>query len=391
MGATVFAIGVGDEVDAAELTGMVGGKGERYLKANTYEELNTEIFFKDIQYKLCKEQCKGKQMDIAFVLDGSSSLHEEKNFKKELSFVTDVVERIRMSNDETRVSIVKFSNNARLEVPFNMYHDVKALKNKVQTIRWEGGDTYMNKAFDMVVDKVYKAGNGARAGVEKLVVVITDGVSTKPTKTDAAIKRLHGIGANVFAIGVGPEVNMKELAKISTNSQYYTVDNINALDSVQSILNDQLCPNNTERCYQQPLEVCFLLDSSTSLNSSEMFYKELGFVAGLGQRFDIGNDNTRFSVISFSNNAELNVRLTDSVSKKALQQKVLKIDYMTGDTYTDKAMNLMLSEGFEGARPNIPKIGMYGTNFHYIQTIMYSVFDTQRDFPCGTVPVVDLL
>ncbi|KAK3083654.1 hypothetical protein FSP39_000836 [Pinctada imbricata] len=115
-------------------------------------------------------------------------------------------------------------------------------------------------------------------------------------------------------------------------------------------------------CYQQPLEVCFMLDSSTSLNSAAMFYKELGFVAGLSQRFDIGEQNTRFSVISFSDDSVLNVKLTDSVSKKALQQKVLNIDYMTGDTYTDKAVNLMLSEGFEGARPNIPRIGVVITD-----------------------------
>ncbi|KAK3084582.1 hypothetical protein FSP39_015804 [Pinctada imbricata] len=246
MGAAVFAIGVSDNVDKDELTGMVGGKGERYLKADTYEELNTEIFFKDIKYKLCREQCKGKKMDIAFVLDQSSSLHEEKNFKKELSFVTDVVERISMSNDETRVAVVKFSTNAILEVPLNMYHDAQKLKKKVLTISWEGGETYLRKAIDMVVDRVFKAANGARSDAEKLVVVITDGVSKERVRTKEAIKRLHGMGTNVFAIGVGPDVDMKELEKISTNSQYYKVDNINALDSVQSILNDQVCPNNTE-------------------------------------------------------------------------------------------------------------------------------------------------
>uniref|UniRef100_A0A194AM52 VWFA domain-containing protein n=1 Tax=Pinctada fucata TaxID=50426 RepID=A0A194AM52_PINFU len=121
-----------------------------------------------------------------------------------------------------------------------------------------------------------------------------------------------------------------------------------------------------------------MLDSSTSLNSASMFYKELGFVAGLSQRFDIGEQNTRFSVISFSDDAVLDVKLTDSVSKIALQHKLLKIDYMMGDTYTDKAVNLMLSEGFEGARPNIPKIGVVitdgeATDEHTLKEVLQKV------------------
>ena len=140
-------------------------------------------------------------MDIAFVLDGSSSLHEEANFEKELSFVTDVVSTVRMSNDETRVAIVKFSTDATLEVPFNMYHSTSELKEKVESIYWEGGNTHLDKALNMLITDVFTSQGGARPNVEKMVVVVTDGVSTNPRNTASALQKVHKQGLNMFAIG----------------------------------------------------------------------------------------------------------------------------------------------------------------------------------------------
>ena len=57
------------------------------------------------------------------------------------------------------------------------------------------------------------------AGVPRVAIVLTDGRSNYPEKTLAAAKRFHNAEIVAFAVGVGPKIDLKELANIASTPE----------------------------------------------------------------------------------------------------------------------------------------------------------------------------
>lgn len=56
----------------------------------------------------------GKSVDLLFVLDGSGSIGQ-KTFEKQKSFVNLIVNRLDIGDNATRVAIIQYSDEARVE------------------------------------------------------------------------------------------------------------------------------------------------------------------------------------------------------------------------------------------------------------------------------------
>ena len=99
-------------------------------------------------------------------------------------------------------------------------------------------------------------------------------------------------------------------------------------------------------CEQEPADIFFLLDKSSSLQTEVIFQKELAFVVNVIDSLDIGlgSRQSRVGVVSFSTNAQLEWGLTQFSGKSELEKTLLYIEYSRGDTYTHKAFDIMLDE-----------------------------------------------
>jgi len=82
-----------------------------------------------------------------------------------------------------------------------------------------GGTTNTQAALKYVQDNMFTAANGARSGVSKVCIVISDGYSDVSEGSSAsanAAASLKASGVKILTIGVGDAPNMAELNNVST-------------------------------------------------------------------------------------------------------------------------------------------------------------------------------
>lgn len=121
------------------------------------------------------------------------------------------------------------------------------------------------------------------------------------------------------------------------------------------------CNHLPTACNNKPADVIFMVDKSSSLGSVANFDKELSFIARFVDGFNIGQGprDVRVGVISFSTDAQLEFGLPSYNDKSSLLNALLNIDFSLGNTYTHKAFEVLLNQGFStSTRPStVPRVG----------------------------------
>ncbi|XP_062619722.1 collagen alpha-1(XII) chain-like isoform X5 [Saccostrea cucullata] len=317
-----------------------------------------------------RDECE--VVDLIFILDRSWSLRSPENFQKELSFVADVVSVLDFS--KSRVSVITFSDDADLNIQFNEYRTLSSFQNAIRTLPWVGGNTYTHKAIEMMLSE-YNSHIQTRAGITTIGVIITDGGSTDPYKLEDVVKVVHNDRIEMYAIGVGDEVNRQELEMLATGYDHvFLLNDLNSLSTIQDKLVGRFCRGTpaptqappSDLCESDPADIFFIVDKSSSLQSQENFNKELTFIARIIDSIIVGTgrDDSRVGLISFSTNASLSFGLSAYTTNDAVKSAVLREKFTTGDTYTHKAFNIMLEQFRNTARrdPRVKKIGFIVTD-----------------------------
>lgn len=114
-----------------------------------------------------------KKKDVVFVLDSSGSIQAE-NFEKILEFVENVVDKMDVSFETTRVGIVRFSFTARVMFSLNTYSNKADLIDRIRSIAYDIGSTNTAEAIDMAHAQVFNEANGARSGVPRVRTYVLD-------------------------------------------------------------------------------------------------------------------------------------------------------------------------------------------------------------------------
>ena len=147
-------------------------------------------------------ECSELRADIFFVLDESSSIRTEANFKKELTLVAELIDQVDVGETKVQIGVLTFSSRPRMQFHLDKYHTKIELINALAKVRWHGRDTYTNEAIDMLINKGLNQNYGARNGVPQIAVFVTDGRSTRPRLTALAVKVLKETDIISFAIGM---------------------------------------------------------------------------------------------------------------------------------------------------------------------------------------------
>ncbi|KAK1896007.1 Collagen alpha-6(VI) chain [Dissostichus eleginoides] len=187
-GVTVISVGV-KEADRNQLLTIAGNPGSSFF-VDRFEALET--LHNDMSSVLCNATtrgCKGKQADLIFLLDQSSSINLE-DYDMMKNFTASI-----------------FSKEPRDEFDLNRYFKKEDLIGHIQTMEYTGGDTYLGKALDHISNYFDDS-----RGVPKNLVLISDGGSHDDVEDAADYLRIHNI--SVFAIGVG-DIHDLELLQIT--------------------------------------------------------------------------------------------------------------------------------------------------------------------------------
>lgn len=187
--------------------------------------------------------CGNKPADVEFVLDSSGSILF-KDFRKQLQFTENLVDLFDIGSNKTRVGMVSFSTDVIPEFRLGENDNKEDIKKKIAGVKYQGGRTNTGDALHYVRTRTFPVGGGRRPNVPHITIVLTDGMSQNSSYTEQEAAAVHGQGITVFVIGIGNQVDEKELAAIAstpTDNFMFKIDNFDALQSIKDRLAVRTC------------------------------------------------------------------------------------------------------------------------------------------------------
>ena len=163
-----------------------------------------------------------------------------------LEFVNEIVNAFTIGEQDTRVGVVRFSNNALFTFPLNEYFEKSVLRQAVLGIQYIGGTTNTAEALQVTRNQCFNRANGERLGVDNLAIVITDGL---PTVFDLDLtseaEQLKSV-ATVIAVGITDNVEESLLREISSppqqvNQNYFSAPDFSSLNNILRALIFETC------------------------------------------------------------------------------------------------------------------------------------------------------
>uniref|UniRef100_A0AAX7THZ0 Collagen, type XIV, alpha 1b n=1 Tax=Astatotilapia calliptera TaxID=8154 RepID=A0AAX7THZ0_ASTCA len=178
-----------------------------------------------------KEVCKEAKADLAFLVDGSWSIGDD-NFMKITRFLYSTMGSLDLiGQDGTQVAVAQFSDDARTEFQLSSHSNKEALLEAIQRISYKGGNTKTGRAIKHVKESIFTSEAGARRGVPKVLVVLTDGRSQDDV--NKVSKEMQVEGYIIFAIGFA-DADYGELVNIASkpsDRHVFFVDDLDAFCS----------------------------------------------------------------------------------------------------------------------------------------------------------------
>lgn len=160
-------------------------------------------------------------MDLAFLLDSSSNAGEV-GYQAQKDFVKLVSRSLPISLTGSRVGVISYNAEACVDVTFQEYSNANGLQAAIDVLKFKGGGSRIDKALDLALDGLFSVKGGARLGIPKVSVLLTD-LETNITEYDTlrkAVAQYKTDGVEVIAVGVGPEVDLQELRVLVGSEEY---------------------------------------------------------------------------------------------------------------------------------------------------------------------------
>ncbi|XP_059586113.1 von Willebrand factor A domain-containing protein 2 [Alligator mississippiensis] len=197
----VFLIGVGSEFLRAELDGITGSPKQTIVYSNPQDLFNK---IPELQKTICSVDrppgCQSQSLDLVFALAASTGVGKE-NFLRLRDFVSSSSLQFDINRDVTQIGLVVYGSRARTVFALDTHTTSTALLEAINNAPFVGGTASVGSALLRIHDDVMTVPKGARPGVSKAVLVITDGGGTE----DAAVpaQQLRDNGVLVFVVGIG--------------------------------------------------------------------------------------------------------------------------------------------------------------------------------------------
>ncbi|VCW77647.1 unnamed protein product, partial [Gulo gulo] len=148
------------------------------------------------------------QGDLLFLLDSSASVsHYE--FSRVREFVGQLVGLLPLGPGALRASLVHVGSRPYTEFPFGQHSSGEAVQDAIRAAAQRMGDTNTGLALAYAKEQLFAEVAGARPGVPKVLVWVTDGGSSDPV--GPPMQELKDLGVTVFIVSTG-RGNLLELS-----------------------------------------------------------------------------------------------------------------------------------------------------------------------------------
>ncbi|XP_076854659.1 von Willebrand factor A domain-containing protein 2 isoform X2 [Brachyhypopomus gauderio] len=215
----VFIIGVAPEGMRAEINNITGNP-QRTITYSSPDRLMAKI--PELKAKICSvdiQGCLGQAVDLVFVVDASANVGKD-NFVLLQDFVRSVSVQFDVNRDVAQLGLVVYGRRPVSVFELDSHSSGSAVLDAASKAPFLGGTASTGSALLHVHSHSLTVARGARPGVAKAVVVLTDGSGAE----DAAVpaQKLRDGGVSVFVIGVG-DMQHDGLVRIAGSESHVTI------------------------------------------------------------------------------------------------------------------------------------------------------------------------
>ncbi|XP_051812864.1 collagen alpha-6(VI) chain-like isoform X1 [Acanthochromis polyacanthus] len=356
----IYAIGVMDANGGkgANLTQLleISGAQNRTFTGRNFDAL--KLLESQLALKFCDPQRDCKQTETAdfiFLVDGSGSI-DNVEFSSMQVFMNSVVNHTTVGKTQTRFGVIMYADTAQSMFTLDQYDSRGQVLKAIGDLVSPGGSTYTGDALEYSL-QFFDAKHGGRKDqkVPQVLMVITDGDATDPSKLQPSSDALRNNGVTVFSIGV-QDANEEQLLTMAggDKSKVYFVNDFKQLETLYKNISSELCISTKAPCNQTDL--VFLIDRSSSINPGQ-HKLVLNFTAEVVKSFNISAEYARVGLAQFSDDPHHEFYLNTYYKKEEMIDKILSLQHTGVDTHLGKALGYMKNFFVEinGARRDIPK------------------------------------
>ncbi|XP_044097848.1 collagen alpha-3(VI) chain isoform X3 [Neovison vison] len=295
----------------------------------------------------------GSKKDVVFLIDGSQSAGPEFQYIRTL--IERLVDYLDVGFDTTRVAVIQFSEDPRVEFLLNAHSSKDEVQNAVRRLRPKGGrQINIGSALEYVSRNIFKRPLGSRIeeGVPQYLVLISSGKSDDEVDDSAAELKQFGVAPFTIARNADQE----ELVKISLSPEYvFSVSTFRELPSLEQKLLTPITTLTSEQIqrilastrYPSPetesdaADIVFLIDSSDNIKPDDVAHIR-DFVIKIIRRLNIGPNKVRIGVVQFSNEVFPEFFLKTHKSQAAVLDAVRRLRFKGGSPLnTGKALEFV--------------------------------------------------
>ncbi|XP_061564976.1 von Willebrand factor A domain-containing protein 2 [Cololabis saira] len=244
----IFLIGVGPDVLKGQLNNITGNP-QRTVTYTSPDRLSEKI--PELKAKICSvdiQGCLGQAVDLVFTLDASAAVGRE-NFATLQDFVRSLTVQFDVNRDVAQVALVAYSRRAATVFRLDAHDTGSAVLRAVGDAGYMGGVASTGAALLHAHSSVLTVAGGARPGVNKAVVVVTDGSGGDDAVVPA--QKLRDSGVSVFVIGIGDAQREKLMQIAGSEDHMISVPSYEDLKYFEDVIVQLLCSEA-----KKPVNLC---------------------------------------------------------------------------------------------------------------------------------------
>jgi hypothetical protein len=174
------------------------------------------------------------------VLDASSSINDAE-FQTMKAFARSVANSFVISPVGARVGVVQFSTQGRGRFDIGLSGNALSVTSAINGMFQLHGGTDIQEGIELAHAQLLING---RSNVPRVVILLTDGRHNQPGNVEQEAASARSAGVELFAIGVGPAFDQRQLAAIASDpdqTHVFSVTDFVALADILSKLIESAC------------------------------------------------------------------------------------------------------------------------------------------------------
>ncbi|XP_034414887.1 von Willebrand factor A domain-containing protein 2 [Cyclopterus lumpus] len=243
----IFLVGVGPHHLMGQLNNITGNP----QRTITYTPPEFSAKIPELKAKICSvdtQGCLGQAIDLVLALDASGGVSPH-NFAILRDFVRSLTVQFDINRDVAQVALVAYNRRATTVFNLDTHETGSTVLKAVDDANYLGGVASTGAALLHIHSDVLTVAKGARPGVNKAVVVVTDGSGGDDAVVPA--QKIRDNGVSLFVIGIG-DIQKEWLLQISGSEEHMiAVPSYEDLKYSEDVLVQMLCSD-----VKKPVNLC---------------------------------------------------------------------------------------------------------------------------------------